>query len=107
MQSRTLLQELLAGVTAARDEVTATSSHSHRPKLLLKIAPDLSESEVADIAAAVRASSGVDGVIVSNTTVQRPSGLSDRTFLPFLLVFSISRTPKRTKPRWVGSPVRR
>ncbi|KAI0372679.1 dihydroorotate dehydrogenase [Pilatotrama ljubarskyi] len=77
MQSRTLLGELLAGVSAARDEVSATSAHKHRPKLLLKIAPDLDEAEVADIAAAVRATNGVDGVIVSNTTVRRPPGLSD------------------------------
>ncbi|KAI0657953.1 dihydroorotate dehydrogenase [Cubamyces menziesii] len=77
MQSRTLLEELLAGVVAARDEVTAASSNKHRPKLLLKIAPDLDESEVADIAAAVRANNGVDGVIVSNTTIRRPSGVSD------------------------------
>ena len=79
MQSRTLLQELLAGVTSARDQVTASSTHAHRPKLLVKIAPDLSESEVADVAAAVRATDGIDGVIVSNTTIQRPSNLLDRT----------------------------
>ncbi|RPD58794.1 hypothetical protein L226DRAFT_493733 [Lentinus tigrinus ALCF2SS1-7] len=77
MQSRTLLQELLAGVTSARDQVSASSTHAHRPKLLLKIAPDLTEAEVADVAAAVRATSGIDGVIVSNTTIQRPSSLSD------------------------------
>ncbi|KAH9847605.1 dihydroorotate dehydrogenase [Lenzites betulinus] len=77
MQSRTLLEELLAGVTAARDELTASSPQNHRPKLLLKIAPDLDENEVADIAAAVRATPGVDGVIVSNTTVRRPPGILD------------------------------
>ncbi|KAI0816987.1 dihydroorotate dehydrogenase [Trametes gibbosa] len=77
MQSRTLLQELLAGVTAARDEITASSAQKHRPRLLLKIAPDLNELEVADIAAAVLATDGVDGVIVSNTTVQRPAGTLD------------------------------
>ncbi|CDO68192.1 hypothetical protein BN946_scf184938.g44 [Trametes cinnabarina] len=77
MQSRTLLEELLGGVVAARDEVAATSVTKHRPKLLLKIAPDLDESEVADIAAAVRATNGVDGVIVSNTTIRRPPGVSD------------------------------
>ena len=82
MQSRTLLQELLAGVAAAREEVSAASTHTHRPKLLLKIAPDLSEAEVADVAAAVRANGNVDGVIVSNTTIQRPASLSDRTSLP-------------------------
>ncbi|KAH9926271.1 uncharacterized protein BXZ73DRAFT_102954 [Epithele typhae] len=75
LQSRTLLQELLAGVTAARDEVAALSPHSHRPKLLLKIAPDLSSEEVAGVAEAVRSIGGVDGVIVSNTTIQRPSSL--------------------------------
>ena len=73
MQSRAVLQELLGGVIAARDEVTALSTHSHRPKLLLKIAPDLSEQELADIGAAVVATPSVDGVIVSNTTIQRPS----------------------------------
>ncbi|KAI1788154.1 Dihydroorotate dehydrogenase-domain-containing protein [Ganoderma leucocontextum] len=78
MQSRTVLQELLAGVIAARDEVTALSTHSRRPKLLLKIAPDLSESEVADVAAGVLANEGIDGVIVSNTTIQRPASLSDQ-----------------------------
>ncbi|KAI0701460.1 dihydroorotate dehydrogenase [Cerioporus squamosus] len=77
MQSRTLLQELLAGVTSARDQVSASSTHAHRPKLLLKIAPDLTDAEVADVAAAVRATNGIDGVIVSNTTIQRPPSLSD------------------------------
>ena len=78
MQSRTLLQELLSGVTQARDEVTATFSAQRKPKILLKIAPDLTSDEVADIAVAVR-NSGVDGVIVSNTTVQRPASLIDGT----------------------------
>ena len=76
MQSRTLLQELLSGVTQARDEVTAAFSPQRKPKILLKIAPDLTSDEVADIAVAVR-NSGVDGVIVSNTTIQRPASLID------------------------------
>ena len=86
-----MLQELLGGVIAARDEVAALSTHFHRPKLLLKIAPDLSESEVADVAAAVLATGGIDGVIVSNTTVQRPKSLSDRTYPLF---HSVSRAPR-------------
>ena len=68
MQSRALLQELLSGVVAARDEVSTASSHSHRPKLLLKIAPDLTESEVADVAAAVLATGGIDGVLLTGGT---------------------------------------
>lgn len=37
---------------------------------MVKIAPDLDEQEIEDIAAAIR-SSRVDGAIVSNTTVKR------------------------------------
>ncbi|OCH91410.1 hypothetical protein OBBRIDRAFT_792344 [Obba rivulosa] len=76
MQTRTLLEELLAGAKKARDEVVNTEGESRKPKLVLKIAPDLEESEVADIAEVVR-TSGVDGVIVSNTTIRRPPSLHD------------------------------
>lgn len=81
LQGREQLQTLLDSVTRARDEVVASASASgepvRRPRLLLKIAPDLEEAEVADIAAVVR-NSAVDGVIVSNTTVRRPDSLIDR-----------------------------
>ncbi|KAF9815999.1 hypothetical protein IEO21_04249 [Rhodonia placenta] len=80
LQGREQLQTLLDSVTRARDEVVASASASgepvRRPRLLLKIAPDLEEAEVADIAAVVR-NSAVDGVIVSNTTVRRPDSLID------------------------------
>ena len=78
MQSRSLLQELLSGVLKARDEVVSAHSLSQKPKLVLKIAPDLTEDEIADVAAAVR-TSGVDGVIVSNTTIKRPDSLLSGT----------------------------
>ncbi|RKO91125.1 hypothetical protein BDK51DRAFT_35002, partial [Blyttiomyces helicus] len=39
------------------------------------IAPDLTENEIEDIAAVVT-SVGVDGVIISNTTVSRPASLN-------------------------------
>jgi len=45
---------------------------------LVKIAPDLSESEKVDIAAVVsksKAESGIDGLIVCNTTISRPECL--------------------------------
>ncbi|KAI0342993.1 hypothetical protein BDW22DRAFT_1329562 [Trametopsis cervina] len=76
MQSRSLLQELLAGVLTARDEAVLRKGAAKKPKLVLKIAPDLSEEEIADVAVAVR-TSGVDGVIVSNTTIKRPASLLD------------------------------
>lgn len=42
-----------------------------RPPLLLKIAPDLTAEDLADIAA-VALAGGLDGLIVSNTTITRP-----------------------------------
>ncbi|CAG7849589.1 Dihydroorotate dehydrogenase (quinone), mitochondrial Short=DHOdehase; AltName: Full=Dihydroorotate oxidase; Flags: Precursor [Serendipita indica DSM 11827] len=71
LQSRGMLIELLDAVKRERD-----SLHMDRalPKLLVKIAPDLSEEELTDVAEAVR-ETGIDGVIVSNTTIQRPEGV--------------------------------
>jgi dihydroorotate dehydrogenase len=68
MQSRESLAELLARVTAARAETAGDGGRT--VPLFLKIAPDLGEAELADIAAEVE-DNGVDGVIVSNTTLSR------------------------------------
>ena len=65
MQARAQLAELLARVTAARNAAPA------RPPIFLKIAPDLAEAELEDIAAEVT-EKDIDGVIVSNTTISRP-----------------------------------
>lgn len=43
------------------------------PPLLVKIAPDLTEDDKSDIAA-VAASTGIDGLVVGNTTITRPGG---------------------------------
>jgi dihydroorotate dehydrogenase len=64
MQAREQLGELLARVMAAR------ASASAQPPIFLKIAPDLVEAELEDIAAEVREKQ-IDGVIVSNTTLAR------------------------------------
>ena len=55
------------------------ASTSRAPKLVVKIAPDLSEPELLDIASVIKESK-VDGVIVSNTTVSRSSSLINRTY---------------------------
>ncbi|KAI0259378.1 hypothetical protein BC834DRAFT_906595 [Gloeopeniophorella convolvens] len=73
LQQRDLLESLLRGVVQARDEVAAPSSR--RPKLVLKIAPDLDPHGQDDIADAIGSVQGIDGVIVSNTTIQRPANL--------------------------------
>ena len=68
LQMRAALDALLTQLAAVREK-----SGRHVP-LLVKIAPDLTEQERADIAA-VALSSGIDGIIVSNTTVARPPTL--------------------------------
>lgn len=68
LQGRELLERLLAAVLEAREGTGV------RPPLLLKIAPDLTDADKADIAA-VGLESGIDGLVVSNTTISRPDGL--------------------------------
>jgi dihydroorotate dehydrogenase len=67
LQSKRHLTRLLTRVLRARDALP----DGHRPPVLLKIAPDLTEDDVKQIAAAAL-STRVDGVVVSNTTVARP-----------------------------------
>ncbi len=45
-----------------------------RPPLLVKLAPDLSDEDLAAVVETC-AAAGVDGLIISNTTVARPAGL--------------------------------
>lgn len=75
MQQRELIAELLARVIAARDE--ATPPGARRPPLLAKVGPDLSARMVEDIAE-VALASGVDGLIIGNTTIDRPATLRSR-----------------------------
>jgi len=71
LQRRTALVDLLGRVREARD-----GSHPATP-LLVKVAPDLADEECEDIAQVVL-DAGIDGLIATNTTVQRPPGLRSR-----------------------------
>jgi dihydroorotate dehydrogenase len=71
LQHESALDDLLARSIAARDEMS--DRHGRRP-VLLKIAPDLALTDL-DAAVAVALRRGADGIIVSNTTVSRPSTL--------------------------------
>lgn len=68
LQGRDPLARLLAGILAAR------AATGHQVPVLVKIAPDLTADERADIAV-VALESGIDGLVVSNTTIARPDGL--------------------------------
>jgi dihydroorotate dehydrogenase len=68
LQARTALEALLQQLVDARDK------NDSRTPLLLKIAPDLTEDQRHDIAE-VALATHIDGLIISNTTVDRPARL--------------------------------
>ncbi len=72
LQGHDQLEALLAPLRAELDGMAG-----RRPPLLLKIAPDLTAEDRADIAE-VALAQGLDGLIVSNTTIERPAGLKSR-----------------------------
>ncbi|WP_193140569.1 quinone-dependent dihydroorotate dehydrogenase [Meridianimarinicoccus sp. MJW13] len=66
LQGRAALWALLTGVMDARGQMK-------RPiPVFLKIAPDLTDAEIADIAE-VANDSAIDGIVATNTTLARPS----------------------------------
>jgi dihydroorotate dehydrogenase len=73
LQQGRLFDELLARVVDAR---ARASRQTGLTPLLIKIAPDLSLSELDDVVGAARRRR-VDGMIVGNTTVARPPNLRD------------------------------
>ena len=68
LQESSSLEELLKGCQNARDELT------NRPPLLVKLAPDLTDDQLQEIAN-VLVDLKIDGIILTNTTIERPSSL--------------------------------
>ena len=73
LQQAAALDDLLAKVIDARERVRQNAGDS---PVLLKIAPDLSRAELDDVVHSAR-SRRVDGMIVANTTLARPSTLRE------------------------------
>ncbi len=71
LQGRAELEGLIDGLRAGLEGLAEV------PPLLLKVAPDLAEGELADIAQ-VALERRLDGLIATNTTVERPPGLAGR-----------------------------
>ncbi|XP_007526705.1 dihydroorotate dehydrogenase (quinone), mitochondrial isoform X1 [Erinaceus europaeus] len=70
LQGKCELRRLLTKVLQERDALKGT----RKPAVLVKIAPDLTTQDKKDIASVVR-ELGIDGLIVTNTTVSRPTSL--------------------------------
>lgn len=75
LQSRASLENLTDRVLEVRRK--KVKEGMARVPILVKIAPDLTEEDVADIAS-VALESDIDGLIVSNTTIERPETLKSR-----------------------------
>lgn len=74
LQGKAELEELLGRLMEARSEMIKEGANNF--PLLLKIAPDLTEEDKSDIAE-VALETGLDGLIISNTTITRPDHLND------------------------------
>jgi dihydroorotate dehydrogenase len=74
LQQASALDDLLARVIEARDRAQSTAGSK---PVLLKIAPDLSLSELDEVVQVARARR-IDGMIVGNTTLARPSWLREQ-----------------------------
>jgi dihydroorotate dehydrogenase len=82
LQARAQIDELLRRVLAARNRIAppmaegaaAAPAAARQPPLLVKVGPDLDDAQLRDIAE-VALATGVDGLIVGNTTLARPAGL--------------------------------
>jgi len=76
LQAREYIEGLLKEVTAVRDDLAhpSTALRSAQDErsvpVLVKIAPDLTEREVEDVLGAIELA-GADGVIATNTTIER------------------------------------
>jgi dihydroorotate dehydrogenase len=75
LQARSQMQELITRVLDAR--VHAAMRTGRVPPLLVKVGPDLDADQIRDIAEVALAAK-IDGLIVGNTTVERPATLKSR-----------------------------
>lgn len=71
------LQDKAALVNLMQSVIASRNAADRRPPVLLKIAPDLTDEDKSDIASVVM-ETGVDGLICTNTTIERPSSLRSR-----------------------------
>ncbi|MCO1340086.1 dihydroorotate dehydrogenase (quinone) [Kocuria polaris] len=91
LQSVGTLRPLLEAVRAEADAAT-----SRRVPLLVKIAPDLSDDDVRDVAGLVK-DLGLDGVIATNTTIGRDGLTSDAAKVEAIGAGGLSGAPLKTR----------
>ncbi|MGZ8401881.1 MAG: dihydroorotate dehydrogenase (quinone), partial [Rhodoplanes sp.] len=75
LQARAPIEDLLRRALAAR--ARAAPARLRPPPLLAKVGPDLDNDQLRDIAD-VALATGIDGLVVGNTTLARPTTLKSR-----------------------------
>ena len=75
LQAKSQIEALISRVQDARRRAAADATQL--PPLLAKVGPDLDQQQLRDIAE-VALASGIDGLIVGNTTVDRPANLRSK-----------------------------
>ena len=75
LQAKSQIEALISRVQDARRRAAADATRL--PPLLAKVGPDLDQQQLRDIAE-VALATGIDGLIVGNTTVDRPAGLRSK-----------------------------
>ncbi len=71
LQTRQALEEILLPLARHRDHA---AKNGRQVPVLVKLAPDLTDAELDEALEAIL-DSNMDGVIISNTTLQRPAGI--------------------------------
>ncbi|KAM3965015.1 dihydroorotate dehydrogenase 2 [Aphomia sociella] len=75
LQKKEELQELLTVINKTRDSIQSVK----KIPLFLKLAPDLTQEEIKDILSVItKKESKVDGLIISNTTIDRSSLINEK-----------------------------
>ncbi len=75
LQEENALRQLIGGLRERQEQLSG--QHGRRVPMLVKVAPDLNERDI-DAAARVLAEVQVDGVIATNTTIDRSAIAGDR-----------------------------
>jgi dihydroorotate dehydrogenase len=75
IQSAEMLDDFLGKISKVSNQLQV--EHAKRTPLFLKIAPDVSMEELRDICT-LSLSHGLDGLIITNTTLSRPANLKSR-----------------------------
>lgn len=78
LQSSNKLTNLLTQIVAKRDSLI--EKDNKKTPILVKIAPDLTEDEIKSIVDSAKTSK-INGIIISNTTIQRPEYLHNKELL--------------------------